>query len=46
MLKFNEENLAKLRTFEDLFERNMASLAVWSVRSLRQEPRHGIMPSY
>lgn len=46
MLKFNEENLAKLRTFEDLFERNMASLVVWPVRSLMQEPRHGIVPSY
>ena len=28
MLKFNEEKLAKLRTFEDIFERHMASLVV------------------
>lgn len=46
MVKFNEEKLAKLRTFEDFFERNMVSLAVRLARSLMQEPRYGIMPSY
>lgn len=47
MVKFNEEKLAKLRTFEDhLREKYGEPGSVRLARSLMQEPRHGIMPSY
>lgn len=46
MLKFNEEKLAKLRTFEDHLQEKYGEPGSGPVKSLMQEPRHGIVPSY
>ena len=45
MLKFNEEKLAKLRTFDDVLQENMASLIARLARILMPGPRLGIMQS-
>lgn len=45
MLKFNEEKLSKLRTFDDVLQENMASLAARLARILMPGLRLGIMQS-
>lgn len=45
MLKFNEEKLAKLRTFEDHLREEIGELIARLARILMPGPRLGIMQS-